>query len=258
MYVATLCRLSGVLFLFPQIHLSPSQRAITVNPQNNTIMSAAISFSEPDQYGQVHPEENPELLAEKLAAFDAAVADTPPTAKESLIQAQTQCPGLLTDDFKLQFLRCEVFNETLAAERYIKYWDKRVDIFGMAHAFQPLTQAAALKNDMATFEYGVVRLVVDSKTGRQAKDPSGRGIVFLDPSLQDKTKYTNQSMLRCVWYTFHAALEDEETQKRGMVFLVYPAKAKFQQFNRALAKDITSSIRGCLPGGYAKSGVQRR
>jgi hypothetical protein len=35
---------------------------------------------------------------------------------------------------------------------------------------------------------GVVRLVVDSKTGKQAKDPWGHGIVFMDPSLQDKTK----------------------------------------------------------------------
>ena len=223
------------------------------NPFNHLTMSAAISFSEPDQYGQMHPEENHELIAEKLIAFEGALKDIPPTEKENLIQAQTQCPHLLTEEFKLQFLRCEVFNETLAADRYVKYWDKRVAIFGPSKAFHPITQDAALKDDMATFDYGLVRLVVDSKTGKQVKDLSGRSIVFVDPSLQDKTKYTNQSMLRSIWYTLHAALEDEETQKRGMIFLVYPAKAKFHQFNRDLSKEITSSIKGCLPGMYVCS-----
>jgi len=64
---------------------------------------------QPDIYGQVHPTETPELLKQKLAEFDADVKKLPKDKTTSLIIAQKKCPDLLTDAFKLQFLRCEVF-----------------------------------------------------------------------------------------------------------------------------------------------------
>lgn len=200
-----------------------------------------VSFTDPDQYGQYHPLENEELIGEKLKAFDAACGEIPAVEKENLTLAETNCPDLLTKEFKLQFLRCEVFNEELAAKRFAKYWDKRVEIFGPTKAFEPLTQEGALSEDKPTFSFGVTRLIPG------VKDPSGRSILFFDPSLQDKTKYTNESMLRVIWYTYHAALENVEAQKHGIVLVVWPAEAKFAQFNRPLVKQMASSIKGCLP-----------
>ena len=63
----------------------------------------------PDVYGQVHPHETPELIAEKLVALDAEVGNLPKDKKISLMMAQERCPQLLTNAFKLQFLRCDVF-----------------------------------------------------------------------------------------------------------------------------------------------------
>lgn len=69
----------------------------------------------PDQYGQVHPEETPEMIKTKLAAFNDEVDKLPEEAKKDLLTAQQKCPQLLTDDFKLMFLRCEVFNADVSS-----------------------------------------------------------------------------------------------------------------------------------------------
>ena len=132
----------------------------------------------------------------------------------------------------------------------MNYWDKRVEIFGPEKAFQPLTQKEACSEDSVAFSFGVVRAMLKVENGKAVfvTDSSGRSIIFGDPSRQDKTKYTTMSMARVVWYVFHAIMENEETQKKGVVFVMYPHKAKISQFNRELTKHITSSVKGCLPG----------
>jgi hypothetical protein len=121
-----------------------------------------------------------------------------------------------------------------------KYWEKRLVIFGPDRAFLPLTQDQALKDDAVAMGFGFFQLT-------PCKDPSGRSIIFVDPSRQDKTKYERESMARSMWYVMHAALEDSETQKKGLVAMAYPKKAKFAQLDRGLAKLNMESIKGCVP-----------
>lgn len=122
----------------------------------------------------------------------------------------------------------------------IKYWTKRLEIFGPDRAFLPLTQAQALKDDDVALGFGFVKLV-------PAKDPSGRSITYFDVSKQDKTKYERKSMTRAMWYVFHAALEDIETQKKGIIILVIPRDSKLSQFDRKLGQLNADSLRGCIP-----------
>ena len=128
----------------------------------------------------------------------------------------------------------------MAAKRYIKYWDKRVEIFGPEKAFEPLTLAKALRDDTVALSTGFFRL-----TGTKGK--GGRNIVFCDPSLQDNADYTRESMVRTIWYVLHAALEDEDTQKKGFVFIVYPWKSTTRHFDRELCNRIFACVKGCLP-----------
>lgn len=63
----------------------------------------------------------------------------------------------------------------------------------------------------------------------------------------DKSKYTTESMGRAFWYVFHAALEKEETEKHGVIVIVDPGKVKFHQFDRSIAKVVSTSVKGALP-----------
>jgi hypothetical protein len=123
---------------------------------------------------------------------------------------------------------------------YAKYWEKRVELFGPHKIFLPLTLSLALEDDTVALSYGFLSL-----TG--TKDVSGRAIVFLQPAKMDKTKYPRKSMCRALWYVAHAALEDERTQRRGVVICVYPVGAKISQMDRALIQMHVDSIKSCLP-----------
>mmetsp|Transcript_7733 Transcript_7733/g.10345 ORF Transcript_7733/g.10345 Transcript_7733/m.10345 type:complete len:253 (+) Transcript_7733:65-823(+) len=156
------------------------------------------------------------------------------------LRFKTKLINIATNDFKLMFLRCEVFNADLAAKRYVKYWDKRVEHFGPEKAFKKISLSDANAGDEETMDLGVISLL-----GKQ--DDQGRSILIYDPSKYDKSKYTTSSMIRTFWYVVHSALEVEETQKHGMIFLGDVYRAKLSQFDREVSKGIVGSISGALP-----------
>lgn len=104
-----------------------------------------------------------------------------------------------------------------------------------------MTLDKALADDEVALKFAFARIVVG------ATDPSGRTIMFADPSRQDKTKYTRPSMTRAVWYVIHAALENKTTQQKGLVMIAYPRKAKMSQIDRPQMKMNLESIQGILP-----------
>lgn len=78
--------------------------------------SEATAGQTPDQYGQLHPVETEELLARKQVEFHEEIQKLPSKDRQGLIQAEEKCPELLTDKFKLMFLRAEVFNADVSTK----------------------------------------------------------------------------------------------------------------------------------------------
>lgn len=214
--------------------------------------SEATAGQIPDvMYGQLHPVETPQLLKDKLQEFRHELMKLPQEDTQWARQAHEQCPQLCKDDFQLMFLRCEVFNADLAVQRYASYWKKRVAIFGPNRAFLPLTFSSSgggggggAMDDVGiqqAFDMGVMTLL------EGVHDPSGRAIVYFDPSRYDKTKYTVETIIPAFWYVLHAALETPSAQQKGVVFVGDPGRATLSQFDRAVGKELIASLKGALP-----------
>lgn len=123
----------------------------------------------------------------------------------------------------------------------MKYWKKRVEIFGPTKAFLPITLSEALSEDEVAVGLGVMTLL------HKAKDPSGRSLLYWDPSHLDSSKYETESMVRAFWYVLHAATDDLEAQQHGIIVIVDPQRASLSQFDSTMGKLFMNSMSGVLP-----------
>jgi CRAL/TRIO domain len=214
----------------------------------------------PDMYGQIHPIETPELLRMKHDEFMSLLpTKLPSDIKTKTSSARNKMKDIvgtdpkypewaLKEDFVRMFLRCEVYNTELAVVRYVRYWEKRIEIFGPDRAYQPLTSSIDVvgnsqpNNDEGEWEVanaGVINIINRS---------NDRTYLFLNPSRFDMTKYTRIGFVRTFWCIVHKVLmECHDVQKRGLICLSYPANAKLSQFDRHLMKMILDSLQGNLP-----------
>jgi hypothetical protein len=78
----------------------------------------SAEMTEEDIYGQRHPIETPELSAAKLKQLENAIEKLPTEDKQGWTQAKNKCPDLVDDDFKLMFLRCEVFHADVSETQH--------------------------------------------------------------------------------------------------------------------------------------------
>lgn len=189
--------------------------------------------NEPDIDGKVFPEETSALIARKLRAFDTSVAKLDDSTKKSIKEAMTKCPNLLDNSFKLQFLRCDDFNEILAAKRYAKYWDMRIQLFGPERAFLPLTPKEAQKINPKKVLEDDCSLNLSMTLSKDPWCNSFDG----NPELHQIAAVPVESMVRAVWCLFHAALEDDAPL----------ADLRLSRFGSQVIRDVAPSLQTCLP-----------
>lgn len=186
------------------------------------------------------PDETPDLIQEKLAEFEVVLAKLDEKKKTGCLKAAEKCPGECNDGFKLVFLRCEVFKVEKAVDRWAKYWNTRIEVFGEEKAFLPLAPAGNLEgNDDAS-----LFVQVAEKT-----DPEGRAIVVFD-FWQESSEATSEALLQAFWYQVHIALRRESAQKRGIVVCTRGLK-KYSDWRPSLSKQIGLSGKGILPVRFA-------
>jgi len=166
------------------------------------------------------PEETSTLVKEKLAKFDEVLDNIDTKKKIECMMAQEKCPDLCGDDFKLAFLRCEVFKVKPAVNRWIKYWEVRVSILGEVKAFLPMTLEGAMEGQGKAVSCSYMAVAAG------ATDPDGRAIVLMDVQ-QEKSDLSDDELFMAVWYHCHVCLSTESAQKRGVVIYLRAQESVF-------------------------------
>jgi CRAL/TRIO domain len=127
-----------------------------------------------------------------------------------------------------------------AVQRFAKYWERRIELFGRATAFQTTISLDMLDQDSRVFlRRGIVRWI------RRTND---RDIIFLDPSQLDPTAYQRLAAVQAVWYLLHTVLEhDVRVQQKGLICLGYPRHVSSANRDPALTRHCLQCIQSALP-----------
>ena len=152
--------------------------------------------------------------------------------------AEQRCPALLTDEFKLMFLRCDVFNARVAAHRYVEYWKKRFELF-RDQAFEPLTLETHLSSpeDQTALANGLFNLY----------EVNGRIVSFERMHTYCLDQTTRESYVKVLWYLTHVALENEGTQRKGIIVLNYPRGVDLVKQQDLKLLRLASTLKGAIP-----------
>jgi hypothetical protein len=164
-----------------------------------------------DDSHQRHIEETPELIRESLEQFRKQLLlldnnEQQPKCKNAIIleEAARENATEYTDPaFRLMFLRTDLFDATLAAQRFVKYWVNRKGLFGQVHT---------LSVDPVTLDRGYARLVRNHDR-----------VVVLDPTrvAEESDRYDREEIVRSLFYVLSQAVYNSvAAQQRGLVYLV--------------------------------------
>eukprot|EP00980_Cylindrotheca_fusiformis_P012835 scaffold3169_cov107-Cylindrotheca_fusiformis.AAC.5 len=173
-------------------------------------------------------QETPELIASCLQQMDHEINLI--KKKDAYEQAKLQSFSFVHNrQFRLAFLRCTSFNPRTAASHLVQYFSKRLEIFGT----EKLTKSSINLDDIGEKATRVVEL--GSMQILPNRDSQGRAVVVsmpvgLEPAMTAYDEpvpimamanvcYLIAIQMKAFWYLMSTLAEDEETQKKGVVFV---------------------------------------
>eukprot|EP00529_Nitzschia_sp_RCC80_P023655 CAMPEP_0113446548 /NCGR_PEP_ID=MMETSP0014_2-20120614/3767_1 /TAXON_ID=2857 /ORGANISM="Nitzschia sp." /LENGTH=468 /DNA_ID=CAMNT_0000337651 /DNA_START=79 /DNA_END=1482 /DNA_ORIENTATION=+ /assembly_acc=CAM_ASM_000159 len=194
----------------------------------------ALSMDERSRvYEEVHGvckevDEKPEFIRQRLEAMEHAIHHVnnvllPPDGMEAYMIAYNKSPSYVMDTkFRLMFLRAERFDPVLAAKRFVSFHGGIRHYFGDGVLGRPLTLTDLDKDDMKVLKSGFVQRLAQ-------RDTSGRGVLcdfaFLVPTEFESYRTVNSMIRAVIYYTTTFIIQDEQSQKLGLVAVIYAAAA---------------------------------
>eukprot|EP00934_Nitzschia_sp_Nitz4_P000827 Nitzschia sp. Nitz4//scaffold83_size84149//32530//36503//NITZ4_005171-RA/size84149-processed-gene-0.73-mRNA-1//1//CDS//3329558938//827//frame0 len=127
-----------------------------------------------------------------------------------------------SNSFRLMFLRKEKYDTMRAAALIVRHFIVKQKLFGSGEILARPVQLSDLgAKEQHLLELGFVQMWPE-------KDSAGRTILFMEtPRAQDVAGDDPNIHLRVVWYMTMKALDDEETQRKGLVWVISMAKKDF-------------------------------
>ena len=125
-------------------------------------------------------EETPDLLEHSLIDFESEIHKIHPKpaygkAQELLLLSSNPSSiycYINDNNFRLRFLRCELFNVRKAAERYIKYLDFVLELYGEYALQRHIKMSDLTRNEMVFLREGLYQIL-------PYRDQSGRRIISI-------------------------------------------------------------------------------
>eukprot|EP00537_Pseudo-nitzschia_pungens_P014741 CAMPEP_0172401532 /NCGR_PEP_ID=MMETSP1061-20121228/50627_1 /TAXON_ID=37318 /ORGANISM="Pseudo-nitzschia pungens, Strain cf. pungens" /LENGTH=564 /DNA_ID=CAMNT_0013135203 /DNA_START=216 /DNA_END=1910 /DNA_ORIENTATION=+ len=189
-------------------------------------------------------EETQELIKESLANFDLELEkiDHKPgylKAKELALanSSRDSCCWLATREFKLRFLRCELFDAQKAASRFVRCHDFLFDLYGEYALRRPIRMTDLNREEMAFLRDGQYQLL-------PYRDRSGRRIYAI---VVKKRNHIPKRVLHKVffylWFVLSGGtdianhdINNIETQRKGAVIIFIPSQQVYSDTDNILSQ----------------------
>jgi hypothetical protein len=189
------------------------------------------------------PKEEPDFVASCLQQMDKEISTYSHNDKKAYELAHAQNYEYVSSErLRLKFLRADNFNPRLAAQRLIKFFASKLQLFGPEYLTRDIRLDDLMsEDDNNCIESGLLQLLpLRDRAGRavicwMAAVP-GSELTRVSPSYIDHLFvtvnnylilhiffYLLSSKMRALFYGCMCASEDEETQQRGLAFVVIPA-----------------------------------
>jgi hypothetical protein len=156
----------------------------------------------------------PDFVRKALADFDTKIRSM--SQKDAFLHAQSVASNYTdSKQFRLKFLRADVFDVDKAAQRIVKHFEEKRNLFGPDTLGRDITLDDLDKDDLDTLSSGGLQVL-------PRPDQFGRLILF---SRQVSWRYKRrENMLRALWYLCQTMMEEEDAQIRGVVGVGFSLK----------------------------------
>jgi len=169
------------------------------------------------------PQETPELIHQSLMELQRHLDMM--LYKPSYDKAQAfarhpefaQTSYVNTIEFRLKFLRCELFHPNKAAVRLVKYLDLMLELYGLFALQRKIQLSDFSKHEMQILRAGYFQMF-------PFRDRSGRRVMCVVGNMG--AQYDPFVRLKAYFYFWMSAAEDVESQQKGVVFLVWPGTTR--------------------------------
>lgn len=149
-----------------------------------------------------------------LTALQFELDKIPSERKVAYALAKLKCPDELSDIKRLGFLEHEEGNALLAAERIIRYWDFRLELFGEDRCYLPMTLTGAMHDEMLGIAGGIGYQLLPNT------DAYGRGIIHSCSKNRNLSKFSMKQEFKALFYYLHCMMENDDTRRKGFIQMV--------------------------------------
>lgn len=145
-------------------------------------------------------------------------------------------------NFRLRFLRAELFDAKKAATRLSKFLETGLEFFGSQVLVRPVRLSDFSRKEMKVFNIGRIQLL-------PYRDRSGRRVVVGIPA-HDHLRQEARTRAKIHFYLWWVASESVESQRRGIVFITI--------HNPALSDCTTEAVSTAQKNGMGHDGTQEQ